>query len=104
MILLHIHANNETQAELITRKLTEEKLIYKMYQLENSFEFNTEYKNAKIEKCVILQAPTKTLLFKRIEQVINEICKNDIPLFYGVPITSFCEAHADSIINSTEGH
>jgi hypothetical protein len=36
------------------------------------------------------------------EKMIEEICGDDVPLFYGVPMTSFCNAHHDKIINATE--
>jgi uncharacterized protein involved in tolerance to divalent cations len=102
MILLHIHANSIEQADKIAHRLIEAKLVYKIYQLENYFEFNSQYVNAEIEKCVILQAPTKSLLFNEIEKLIESICENDVPLFYGVPMTNFCNAHHDKIINATE--
>jgi uncharacterized protein involved in tolerance to divalent cations len=102
MILLQIHATSIEQADKIAHRLIEAKLVYKIYQLENYFEFNSKYINAEIEKCVILQAPTKSLLFNEIEKLIEEICGNDVPLFYGVPMTNFCNAHHDKIINATE--
>ena len=102
MILLHIHANSIEQADKIAHKLLEAKLVYKIYQLENYFEFNSQYVNAEIEKCVILQAPTKTMSFNEIEILIENECKDDIPLFYGVPMTNFCRAHHDKILIATE--
>ncbi|MFN5628889.1 MAG: hypothetical protein ACK48W_06345 [Bacteroidota bacterium] len=102
MILLHIHANSMEQADKIAHSLLEAKLVYKIYQLENYFEFNSKYIHAKIEKCVILQAPTKSLLFTEIEKLIEGICGDDVPLFYGVPITNFCNSHNDKILTATE--
>jgi hypothetical protein len=82
--------------------LIREKLVYRIYQIENSSDLmNTEY-GGFLEKTIIYQAPTRALLFSRIEEVINELCMDHIPLFFGIPITNFSSHHTGLIMAHTQ--
>ena len=102
MILIQIHFNSQEQADKVVPVLIREKLVYRIYQIENSSDLmNTEY-GGFLEKTIIYQAPTRALLFSRIEEVINELCMEHIPLFFGIPITNFSSHHTGLIMSHTQ--
>lgn len=101
MILIQIHFISQEQANAVVPVLIQEKLVYRIYQIENSSELMNTEQGGFLEQTIIYQAPTRALLFSRIEEVINQLCVDHIPLFFGIPITNFSSHHTGLIMAHT---
>lgn len=96
MILLHIIAKNEKQADEISNFLLKENFALDTF-LTNGMVKTREDDELQSEAAILVTARTRALLFNKIDKAIHDQFATDPPIVYSVPIVNMDWDHASEL-------
>ncbi len=96
MILLHVIAKNEKQADEISDFLLKKNFVIDTFLVKGTVE--TRAKNAlQSESAILVTGRTRALLFDKIDKAIHSHFTADPPILYSVPIVNMDWDHASEL-------
>ncbi len=96
MILLHVIATNEKQADEISDFLLEKNFVLDTFIMTGSV--NTREQGVlKSESAILVTARTRALLFNKIDKAIHDKFSSEPPIVYSVPIVNMDWDHASEL-------
>jgi len=102
MVLLHVVARSEEQANDIVSFLIDKKLILNPLMQENiALKKLNDKKELISEKRYLIMGKTKALLFNTIDKLLRDRHARNMPLLYSIPIVNMDWEQADELIKET---
>ncbi len=97
MILLHVIAKNEKQAEEISDFLLMKNFVLDTFIVRGIMKRPGEANLTLSESSFLVIAKTRALLFKKIDQAIHKKYASDPPIVYSLPIVNMDWDHASEL-------
>lgn len=97
MILLHVIARDEQQAEAISDFLLMKKLVLDTFTVTGEMSKKGEDNKTSFKSRVLVIAKTRALLFDKIDNALRKKYPNDPPIFYSLPIVNMDWDHASAL-------
>ncbi len=101
MILAYIISNSAEEAEEIALTLMEKRLVYSINILPEVRAYHREGDKVLKHTRTIVLAKTKSLLYPRIEAVVDEIQKTGTAIVFSMPIIQMSQKLFDNIQDNT---
>ncbi|MDX2432658.1 MAG: divalent cation tolerance protein CutA [Bacteroides sp.] len=97
MILAYIISNSAEEAEEIALTLMEKRLVYSINILPEVRSYQREGDKVLKHTRTIVLAKTKSLLYTRIEEVVDEIQKTGTAIVFSMPFSQMSQKLFDNI-------
>ncbi|NBC83547.1 MAG: divalent cation tolerance protein CutA [Bacteroidetes bacterium] len=103
MVLIYVVTKNNESAKSIAKTLIQNKLAYSINILKDVCSYRPDEHNEMIEYAeTLLLVKTKALLYKKVEEAVNNVKGIDHPIIFSLPITQISQEMFNLIQANTQ--